>query len=225
MTIERRAVVMTIARYAIDAQLDLEHARWLRGAFTGAVDRAEVHHHGVEGLVYQHPLVRFDVSTGVPVVAGLAEGALILRSARPLSELRLGSHVHPILGFERTDERAEIGPTSDALQYTFRSPYLALNQDNHDAWSRGSPADRRRLLERVVVGNLLSLSKAIGLHVGERLQAEVELEPDGWHVLKPGVRLLGFRGAFRVNFLIPDLWGLGKSSARGFGTVIRSEEP
>jgi len=222
-TSECKAVDMTVARYAVDARLGPEHARWLRGAFAGAVDRVEVHQHGVDGLVYRHPLVRFDVSTGRPVVAGLAEGALVLRSVRPLAEIRLGPGVHVVTGFQRTDERPRIGPTSVAARYGFRSPYLALNQDNHEAWNRGSVADRRRLLERVVVGNLLSLSKAVGLHVGARLRAEVDLEPDGRHVLKPGVELLGFRGTFRVNFRIPDLWGLGKSSSRGFGTVARLE--
>ena len=215
---------MTVTRYTIDARMEVGHARWFRGAFAGAVDRAEVHHHGVDGLVYQHPLVRFDASAGAPVVAGLAEGALILRGVRPLSELRLGSEVHAVRDYELSRGRPSIGPTPDPCRYSLDSPYLALNQANHESWVHGSAGDRRRLLERVVVGNLLSFSKAVGLHVGERLRAEVDLEPDGWHVLKPGVRLLGFRGTFRVNFLIPDLWGLGKSSARGFGTVTRLED-
>ena len=33
--------------------------------------------------------------------------------------------------------------------------------------------------------------------------------------------MLGFLGAFSVNFAIPDYWGIGKSVSRGFGTVIR----
>ena len=34
--------------------------------------------------------------------------------------------------------------------------------------------------------------------------------------------MLGFLGTFSVNFDIPNLWGLGKSVSRGFGTVVRS---
>jgi hypothetical protein len=155
---------------------------------------------------------------------GWPKGALILRGVRPFSELRLGTEVHAVRGHERSHGRPAIGPSPNPCRYSLETPYLALNQDNHRSWARGSAVDRRRLLERVVVGNLLSFSKAVGLHVGERLRAEVALDPDGWHVLKPGVRLLGFRGSFRVNFLIPDLWGLGKSSARGFGTLTRTED-
>ena len=38
--------------------------------------------------------------------------------------------------------------------------------------------------------------------------------------------MLGFLGAFSVNFEIPDYWGIGKSVSRGFGTVrtIRDAE-
>ncbi|MBU1206823.1 MAG: CRISPR-associated endonuclease Cas6 [Proteobacteria bacterium] len=33
--------------------------------------------------------------------------------------------------------------------------------------------------------------------------------------------MLGFLGNFSVNFEIPDYWGIGKSVARGYGTVKR----
>ncbi|MBW1911526.1 MAG: hypothetical protein JRJ11_18640 [Deltaproteobacteria bacterium] len=37
-----------------------------------------------------------------------------------------------------------------------------------------------------------------------------------------GNPMLGFLGAFPVNFEIPDYWGIGKSVSRGFGTVKRA---
>jgi hypothetical protein len=219
-----KLIEMTVVRHVVDASLGVAHARWLRGAFANRVDRPEFHQHLGDGLLYRHPLIRYDVSTGDAVVAGLAEGAVLLRGVPPFTEITLGRETHRVLSHRQEVTRVDLGPTTASTGYSFRSPYLALNQDNHAAWERNSEADRRRLLERVVVGNLLSLSKAVGLHVEERLAAEVDVEPDGWHEIKPGVRLLGFRGTIRVNFLIPDLWGIGKSSARGFGTLSRMGE-
>jgi hypothetical protein len=43
-------------------------------------------------------------------------------------------------------------------------------------------------------------------------------------ILKPGVELLGFEGSIRINFRLPLRWGIGKSSARGFGTLIAQED-
>lgn len=207
--------------YEVDGGLDLRHARWLRGAIAGRGTRPEFHNHADDGFIYRHPLIRYDVSTGVAVITGLAAGSLLLRGLPAFDVLELGPSRHPVLSRSCESDRVTIGPTPESILYRFRSPYLALNQENHARWERDQEPDRKRLLERVIVGNLLSLSKAIGLHVEDRLRAEVDLKPDGWHEIKPGVRLRGFRGTIRVNYLIPDLWGIGKSSARGFGTLSR----
>lgn len=211
----------SVVSYRLGTTLELHHARWLRGAVAERSARPEFHNHDGDRLIYHHPLVRYDVSTGEAAVAGLAEGAVLLRSLPAFEAFSLGGKTQRVLGHRVESQRVEVGPSREPIAYTFRTPYLALNQDNHKVWSGSSPAAQADLLARVVVGNLLSLSKAIGLHVEGRLRAEVDLEPDGWHEIKPGVRLLGFLGKIRVNYLIPGLWGIGKSSARGFGTVSR----
>lgn len=218
-----KQIEYSIACYCLGMMLELPHARWLRGAVARRSARPEFHQHDGDHLIYHHPLVRYDVSTGEAIIAGLAEGAVLLRSLPAFDEFSLGGATHQVLGHRVDMRRVAIGPTREPVSYTFRSPYLALNQENHRAWSRSSPSGRIGLLGRVLVGNLLSLSKAIGLHVEERLRVEIDLEPDGWHELKPGVRLLGFGGSFRVNFALPDHWGIGKSSSRGFGTLTRQE--
>ena len=109
------------------------------------------------------------------------------------------------------------------MTYVFQTPYLALNQDNFQTWEGSDGPERKRLLSRIVVGNLLSLSKTIGLHVAERLRAEVDLHPCSFQTLKPGVELLGFLGSLRTNFQLPERSGVYKSSLRGFGTLIVQE--
>ena len=117
------------------------------------------------------------------------------------------------------DRSMEVTPVGTAhlrssADLQFLAPFLALNQDNHLIWLRSNPFARRALLERIVVGNLLSLSKGIGLHVEENLHANVDLSASEWHDLKPSMPLLGFRGFIQTNFLLPDGWGIGKSSSR-----------
>ncbi len=218
-----RTLEYTWVRHVLAARLEHHHARWLRGAVASRMSRLEFHHHQGDSLLYSHPLIRYHVTPDSAVVAGLAEGALLLRGMPRFDDLTLGRETHPVIDHVTETNRVEVGPTAEPIEYLMRSPYLALNQENHQVWERGGTFDRRRLLERVVVGNLLSLSKAVGLHVDHRLFAEVDLEPDGWHDLKPGVRLLGFHGSLRVNYALPDGWGIGKSSARGFGTLTRKE--
>ena len=218
-----KLVENTVVRCKFDHDLNLAHARWLRGAIGQLIDRPEFHHHSEAGLVYHHPLIRYAVHRREAIIAGLAEGAFLLRSMPVLESLRLGTGEYRVL--EQTVEfcRTGIGACSEPIIYSFQTPYLALNQENYDKWQRSDPFTGRRLLQRVVIGNLLSLAKAIRLDVSERLHADVDLWPDRLEEVKPGVRLLGFRGVIQVNFTLPDRWGIGKSSARGFGTLIRQE--
>jgi len=37
-----------------------------------------------------------------------------------------------------------------------------------------------------------------------------------------GIRMIGFKGEFTVNFNIPDFFGIGKGVSHGFGTVKRA---
>jgi Cas6b C-terminal domain/Cas6b N-terminal domain len=216
-----RLVEFTVARYTVKQPLDPCHARWLRGALASQVGRSEFHNHTGHKLVYQHPLIRYDVCKNQALVLGMAHGAFLLRNLPAFDSLRLGPATHQVLKARIEASRVEIGPSDEPIIYRFDSPFLALNQQNHQTWMQSDTFARRRLLERIVIGNLLSLSKAIGLDVAEKLHADVDLSPEGWQELKPGVELLGFRGVIQVNFRLPDGWGIGKSSARGFGTLRR----
>lgn len=187
------------------------------------MDQPEFHHHVGRGRIYSHPLIRYDTSNGSPVISGLGDGAYLLRAMPAINRLRIGNEEYVVSGQSDRAERFEIGPTSSAILYELSSPYLALNQKNYRLWTSASARERDELLSRIIVGNILSFSKAIGLSVRDRIVAEPSLEPNGHFTLKPGVKLFGFRGSFRVNFQLPSGWGLGKSSSRGFGTVQQLE--
>lgn len=218
-----KLVDFTAIRHDLGIRLTMAHARWLRGAVVRRANRPEFHQHGEDGLIHQQPLIRYDVSTGLAELAGIAEGALLLRALPAFDAFTLGRETVSVRRRDVDTGRVEIGPTAEPIRYRFLTPYLGLNQENHRQWERSASMERRRLLERVVIGNMLSLSKSIGLHVSERLNAEVDLRPCGLQILKPGVELLGFEGSIRINFRLPLRWGIGKSSARGFGTLIAQE--
>ncbi len=81
----------------------------------------------------------------------------------------------------------------------------------------------KRFLEKILVGNLLSISKSLGYTVPSRIIADIGKVKEVDTSLK-GTHMLGFLGQFSVNFSIPDYWGIGKSVSRGFGTVKRVGE-
>jgi hypothetical protein len=129
-----KLVEHTVIRCKLDQELHLEDARRLRGAIGRIMDRPEFHHHAATGLVYQHPLIRYDVQGSEAIIAGLAEGAFLLRSLPALPPLRLGAREVGIVDQTVELGRAEVGPCPKPIIYSFQTPYLALNQDNYDVW-------------------------------------------------------------------------------------------
>lgn len=182
-----------------------------------------LHQHAPDGgLIYRHPLIQTKVIDGEIVITGLAEGAMILEVLPNPRRLNLGRRYVEIVEEERENGVVFVGPTTNPTEYSFVTAWLPLNQTNVVKYLRASPNDRRDLLSRILIGNILSFSKGIQLNVGTRLDAENNLVEAASGNPK-GIELLGFTGTCAINFCLPDLWGIGKFSSRGFGTLLRRQ--
>jgi hypothetical protein len=84
------------------------------------------------------------------------------------------------------------------------------------------PDERTSILKKVLTGNILSMAKGLGYWVDKPIETFIKLRPV--EVNYKDKKMVGFKGGFMVNFVIPDHLGLGKSVARGFGTVARVKD-
>ena len=82
--------------------------------------------------------------------------------------------------------------------------------------------ERKIMLNKIFVGNILSMSKGLGIIVNRRIHVKSNLEHQSTDY--KSVNMLGFSGEFKVNFKIPDFFGFGKGVSQGFGTVIKVDE-
>ena len=78
---------------------------------------------------------------------------------------------------------------------------------------------RKNLLSRILIGNILSAAKGLGIKIDKKIFAEIQyVKPVICHI--KGSPLLGFYGKFRINFDMPPLFSIGKSVSRGFGVIL-----
>lgn len=197
-------------------------ASLLRGYFGRAFGgEVMLHHHQPDGsLVYDYPRVQFKVLDRTAHLIGVGEGCpLVTRLWAEVDQARIGFEDLTVLESRLSQRREPLGEAAGSIVYRFRTPWLGLNQDNHRRYHALSvAAERRALLERILVGNCLSVAKAFGHRVIARLTADSDgLRP--WTTRLKGVEMQGFVGTFRINFHLPDHMGIGKSVSRGFGTV------
>ena len=196
----------------------------LRGAISHLnIDNILFHQHANnEYLVYNYPLIQYKIIEGNGHIVGLNKGAIAVAEmnlvGKPLNlgnteyivEQQVMSFLAPHLGMHNSDRK-----------YRFLFPWLALNEKNYEKYQKLETQTKKRgLLEKILVGNIISLSKGLGYTVPAPIKANIRNFKEVQTSLK-GTPMLGFLGSFSVNFEIPDYWGIGKSVSRGFGTVKR----
>lgn len=185
-----------------------------------------LHNHYGEGkFLYSYPLVQYQNIDGQASILGIEEGAEILKEIYPkITELKMGDSYYKVEDHLIYDKEYDVKPLNEEIQYNFITPWIALNTKNFQQYKQNTDwKERKIMLNKILVGNILSMSKGLGIIVNRRIHVKSNLE----HVSTDykGVNMLAFTGEFKVNFKIPDFMGFGKGVSQGFGTVVKVDEP
>lgn len=185
-----------------------------------------IHNHDPESgkPIYRYPLIQFKRIDSCPCIVAVTDAAVHLFSEifMKLDNILIDEVPIPVYEKNLKVEEVAFGFSKDVFVYEFISPWIGLNQRNYREYIRTRDDKRKRdILKKALTGNLLSMSKYLGhwLAKDQKIETEILLEENTVNL--KGNPLLGFRGIFKVNFLIPDDLGIGKSVSRGFGTVRR----
>jgi len=200
-----------------------ESAAKLRGFFaTRFTEYALLHQHiDVDKLLYKYPRIQYKILEGAAIVLGIEEGAEVLKEIYDkYDEITLGESAYTIVERGILIKEAEFGISPELVSYEFITPWIALSQTNYQRYLESKREERRELLRRTLIGNILSASKGLEYVVLDEIKVGIGRLRRRKCELK-GTSFIGFLGEFMVNFAIPDYMGLGKSVSRGFGTVKR----
>ena len=162
--------------------------------------------------------MQYKIINGDIVIVGIDEGADLIKKIAPeLSTLSLDKE-YKITEKLIHEKEVDIKPSSEEKHYKFITPWLGLNQNNYQKYTNVKDwKEKKEILNRVLVGNLLSMSKGLGIIVNKRLYATTHFEEK--IVEYKGVKMNAFIGEFKVHYDIPDYFGLGKGVSQGFGCV------
>ncbi len=199
-------------------------AEKIRGFFASRFgEYTLVHQHLNDKFLYKAPLIQYKIIDHKPLVIGINEGSEILqRIYGDIDYIKIGSSKYEIKEKNIVLKTDDLGVAKNHVSYFFLTPWLALNEKNYEEYQKlGTWEKRKALLEKILTGNILSISKSLGYTVPEPIKANI-INLKEVHTSIKGTPMLGFLGEFSVNFEIPDYWGIGKSVSRGFGTVVKS---
>ena len=200
-----------------------EDASKLRGFIANKFKQYPILHHHLKeaGYLYSYPRVQYKIIEETAIILGLEEGAEVLKKISDEImdlELEFGKSKYRVESIQMNVLRADFGPCRENNHYKFLTHWLALNPANYERYKGMNDwKDKKEFLNGILVGNLLSMCKSLDYVVTSKLYVHSRLDDE--QVEYKGVPVIGFTGEFRVNFRIPDFFGLGKGVSQGFGVV------
>jgi hypothetical protein len=217
----------TIIRFP-EIQLATRDAHKLRGYF-GTLFREHsplLHNHLESGeAAYRYPLVQYKVLTSVPTLVGLQEGAdLLIGLFLKMKELEIGERAYPVFQKNIESKMINIGLSDDLHAYRFQTLWMALNQQNYKAFLAEDDEQKIKHLKAILVGNILSFFKGMDYRAEGSVMTNLKITNQRETQFKNNA-MLAFEGEFVTNTLLPGTIGLGKSVARGFGTITTVSPP
>ena len=198
-----------------------------RGAVIASVDKesnALFHNHEGNGFHYSYPLVQYKRIGRRPLLVGLQEGAMAVWNYLQDAPEKLTLRGHRLLHIheERVDATEQEFSVVEGMGQTYSlRNWLPLNSANYAAYSEiEGLVGKVQKLERVLVGNILSMASGLGVFVDVPIKVEIaDICGKPRVVPYKNVGMMAFDIEFRSNVILPDFIGLGKGNSRGFGIV------
>lgn len=140
-----------------------------------------LHHHVGVGLLYTYPRVQYRVISGTPSILGIEDGAKILKKISDnLNELTLGNTTYKVKQKTFHEQEVEVKPSRKNQHYRFITHWLALNPENYRKYKELRDwKEKKEFLNSILVGNILSMCKALGIVVRKKLHVHSHLDREG----------------------------------------------
>lgn len=199
--------------------------------FRGAVlkslgDKANVLYHnhtGEETFRYSYPLIQYKRINGKAAITCVEEGADIIGQflAETSEPLTLGNREATFEVEKVLPEKVDVCISETPIVYNL-CYWLPLNAKNYSQYKDAdSLVEKIHILERVLVGNILSFLKGVDIRLDDKLEIHITDILNQKLITYKKIKLMSFDIAFKANILLPSYIGIGKNASIGNGILIR----
>jgi hypothetical protein len=193
----------------------------LRGFFGNSfISIPEFHHHSESS--YHYPMIQYKKIGKELILMGISKYAeLVFEKLSTIDKILINNKEIPVNNIQIELTKNEIKLLEDT-NYRFITPWLALNEKNYKTYLKLATKERKPFLERILVGNILSMLKGLGIRIEFKIDvkiSKISSKTTQVHYNK----FVGFYCDWNSNILIPKYCGLGKSVSKGYGTVIKND--
>lgn len=218
---ETRVLVIKYAN-----RLPMSSIPQFRGAVIGTMGgdaNVLYHNHNGESLVYHYPLIQYKRISQCAAIVAIDGGADTIGQflSSGVSELAIGERkeIFTISDIYTTNCAVRVG--EEEFEYHIRK-WLPFNSENYKEYkSLEDLSDKVQFMERILVGNILSFAKGVGVSLESNVTCTIKSMDNQQLIKYKGVKMMSFDIVFKTNVTIPDFVGIGKGVSLGFGMVTR----
>ena len=215
---------LKVLKIVFDQEIPPPAISQFRGAIINKISKDFVlfHNHlGDSGFRYNYPLIQYKSINNKAAIICLDEGTEEIHEFLKLNNWHItipqGEMKLSIDNLSANHFNIQVW---DTMFHYKIFDWLGLNSENYLKYSGlESVVERTQFLERVLIGNLLSFAKGIGLSVEKKIELNIKEVSREKIIEYKNTKLQAFNLSFKTNFFIPNYIGLGKGASSGFGVV------
>lgn len=208
-----------------DNTIDAHEVPLFRGAIINSLEHKLTlfHNHTESGYRYKYPMIQYKRIRKKAALFCIGEGV------DQVGEFFCSFTPTIHIGKREIELKVESITPSNFLIQQWETPYnyrirrwVALNSENYIKYEAlESLTDRILFLENILVANILSFSKSIGLFFENKVECKITNILNQQSIKLKGVKLLAHDIEFKCNVSLPNYMGLGKGVSLNMGTLTR----
>lgn len=181
------------------------------------------HNHEGDGFRYSYPMIQYKRINGQAAIVCVGDGVEEIGNFFRNSDfcLQLGDGETVVFEIDSVVPHRTLVQIWDSwFSYHLRN-WLPFNSENYQKYMQlDGVVERTQMLERILIGNVLSACKGLGVVMEHEIQCKV-IDLDEPRVTRfKNMPYLCFDGQFKCNVSLPSYIGLGKGSSIGHGIIV-----
>lgn len=214
----------------ITYDLDIEHCEvpLFRGAVIQSLENKSLlfHNHQGDKLRYAYPLIQYKTIQHRAAIFCLGEGTEEIGELFTSQNncLVLGEGVKEVQVDRIMPRVCNVQEWNQMFKYRINR-WIPFNSANYAKFnSVEGVVEQTRILEKLLIGNILSFAKGLGIHFEQEVQCKITSVSPVRIVKIKGVKKQSYQVEFNCNVSLPDYIGLGKHASINCGVVTRRRD-
>ncbi|MFA6769126.1 MAG: CRISPR-associated endonuclease Cas6 [Parabacteroides sp.] len=199
-----------------------------RGAIIHTMNDADIlfHNHEDEKFRYAYPLIQYKQINKCAAILCVDEGTEAIGEffSNCNFDVSIGSKAMNLQIKSVKAYQTLVQIWSERFHYSI-SKWLPLNQENYQQYRQlESLTDKYAMLEKILVGNILSFTKGVNIHLDSQVICKITDIDKPYSINYKGIKMIAFNASFISNVSLPDYLGLGKGVSLGNGIVLNHHD-